>query len=102
VATLGPRLSFVSPAGSINAAPAGFSNSTGRLFVTLPSGSATWISLTGGQDGQLLEIANGDAVNTLILPQAQWGGVGDHELDPGNRILCYYDLPNTAWKVTAP
>lgn len=102
-ATLGSRLAFASPAGgAVAASPAGFSASVGRLIVTLPSGSATWVSLTAGSDGQLLEIVNNDASNNLTLPQADWGGVGDLILSPGNKTLSYYDSTLARWQVTSP
>lgn len=100
-ALLGSRLAYASPAGSVAAAPAGFSSSVGRLEVTLPSGGATWTSLTLGADGQLLEIRNNDSTNTLILPKADWGGVGDLNLPPGNAVLAYCDLTVGAWQVTS-
>lgn len=106
---LGARLAFASPAGVIAAAPAGFSanpnSPTGRLIVSLPSGNATWSSLTAGYDGQMCEIVNMDAGNTLTLPIADWGGpVGapDTVLNNGNKILAYYDVSLGAWQVTAP
>lgn len=99
---LGPKLAFASPAGVIAAAPPGFTINTGRLIVTLPGGAATWTTLTAGQDGQLLLIANEDAANALTLPAATWGGVLDLFLPPKARVLAYYDgtagTPN--WKVT--
>lgn len=101
-ATLGARLPYASPAGVVAAAPAGFSSNTGRLIVTLPSGSATWPSLTAGSDGQLLEIINNDSANTLTLPQVDWGGIGDLTLNPGNKTLSYYDSTLGAWQVTSP
>lgn len=100
--TLGSRLGFASPAGTIAAAPAGFSSTIGRLIVTLGSGNATWTSLTAGADGQLLEIVNNDGANTLTLPQADWGGVGDLTLNPGNKTLAYYDSTLSSWQVTSP
>jgi hypothetical protein len=102
-AKLGTRLAYASPAGAaVAAAPAGFGSGVGRLLVTLAAGNATWVSLTAGTDGQLLEIRNTDAVNTLTLPQADWGGVGDIALAPGNNILAYYDATALAWQVTSP
>jgi hypothetical protein len=102
-ATLGARLAYASPAGSaVAAAPAGFGTLIGRLLVTLPSGSATWISLTAGADGQLLAIRNTDAAQFLTLPAADWGGIGDLVLGPGNNILTYYDSTAALWQVTAP
>lgn len=100
--TLGARLAYASPAGSIAAAPVGFNSGTGRLLVTLPSGNATWTSLTAGTDGQLLEIRNTDATNTLTLPKVNWGGVGDIALSAGNNILTYYDATAATWQVTSP
>lgn len=99
---LGGRLAFASPAGVIAAAPAGFSAGTGRLLVTLPSGAATWASLTAGADGQLLEIRNQDGTNSLTLPAADWNGIGDILLGPGNNILTYYDATVGRWQVTSP
>jgi hypothetical protein len=99
---IGTRLAFASPAGVSAAAPAGFTSAIGRLIVTLPGGNATWPTLTAGQDGQLLVIVNEDAANTLTLPAATWGGVGDLVLGPKARVMTYYDgsagTPN--WKVT--
>lgn len=101
-AALGPNLNFASPSGTIAAAPAGFNTNTGRLTVTLALGSAVWASLTASADGQLLEIRNADGTNTLTLPQSSWGGVGDLLLNPGNKVLAYYDSGLGAWQVTAP
>jgi hypothetical protein len=88
----------------VAAAPAGFVASagptgTGRLIVTLPGGNATWASLTAGVDGQLLDIKNADAVNTLTLPAAVFPGVGDLALPPGNHTLLYYDSTDAAWNM---
>lgn len=102
-AALGARLAYASPAGgAVAAAPAGFSGSTGRLIVTLPSGSATWVSLTGETDGQLLVVINNDGANTLTLPAAHFPGVGDLVLNPGNRALLYYDATDLVWERTSP
>lgn len=99
---LGARLAYASPSGgAVAAAPAGFSNSTGRLNVTLAGGDATWASLTGGTDGQLLEIRNDDAANTLTLPAAVFGGVIDLNLPPKARTLLYYDATDASWERTA-
>lgn len=105
---LGPRVAYASPAGgAVAAAPAGFiastgSTGTGRLIVTLPSGAATWASLTAGADGQLLEVINNDAVNNLTLPASAFFGLGDLELDPKNRVLLYYDATDVAWERISP
>jgi hypothetical protein len=102
-AKLGSLLTYASPAGAaVAAAPAGFAATVGRLLVTLAAGNATWVSLTAGSDGQILEIRNTDAANTLTLPAADWGGVGDIALSPGNNILTYYDTTAAAWQVTSP
>lgn len=101
-ALLGARLGFASPAGTIAASPVGFGTSTGRLIVTLASGNATWTSLTAGSDGQLLEIRNTDGTNTLTLPAADWNGIADILLGPGNNILTYYDATVGRWQVTSP
>lgn len=102
-ARLGPALAFVSPAGgAVAAAPAGFNSLVGRLLVTLPSGNATWISLTGGTDGQLLDVRNRDGANTLTLPAAQWGGAGDLALGPSQSVLAYYNATATRWELTSP
>ena len=104
---LGSRLAFASPAGgAVAAAPAGLSSAVGRLIVTLPGGNATWASLTtaGMADGQLLEVRNADAVNTLTLPAAVFLGMKgfDQNLGPGNRALLYYDATDVAWEFTQP
>lgn len=100
---LGSRLAYASPAGgAVAAAPVGFSSAVGRLIVTLPGGDATWISLTGGTDGQLLEVRNDDAANTLILPAAFFPGFGDLNLPAGGRVLLYYDATDVAWERTSP
>lgn len=101
-ARLGARLVYASPAGgAVAAAPAGFTASTGRLLVTLAAGNATWVSLTAGADGQLLEVKNRDAANVLTLPAANFGGIGDLTLGPGNGVLLYYDTTD-GWQVTSP
>ena len=105
-ATLGARLPFTSPAGAaVAAAPAGFSSSqaspTGRLLVTLTA-DTTWVSLTAGYDGQMLELVVVAGNFTLTLPQADFGGVGDHVLGLNNAILLYYDTTDGAWQVTSP
>jgi len=105
-ATLGTRLAYASPAGAgVAAAPAGFSASpaapTGRLLVTLAA-DTTWVSLTAGYDGQLLELIVVAGNFTLTLPQANFGGVGDHPISLNNAILLYYDTTSAAWQVTAP
>lgn len=98
-ARLGARLAFASPAGgAVAAAPAGFSSAIGRLIVSLAGGNATWISLTAGVDGQLLEIINNDAANTLVLPAADFPGFGDLNLPPGARVLTYYDATDVLWE----
>lgn len=100
---LGTRLAYASPAGgAVAAAPAGFSSGVGRLVVSLAAGNATWISLTAGTDGQLLEVRNADAVNSLTLPATNFPGVGDLVLNPGNRVLLYYDATDVAWNKTSP
>ncbi len=98
---LGKRLAFASPAGgAVAAAPAGFNATIGRLIVTLPGGNATWISLTAGVDGQLVEVPNEDAANTLTLPKSAFGGVLDLTLPPGARALLYYDSTD-GWERTS-
>lgn len=100
---LGSRLTYASPAGgAVAAAPAGFTSTVGRLIVTLPGGDATWISLTNGIDGQLLEVRNDDTVDNLILPAAFFPGFGDLNLPPGGRALLYYDATDVAWERTSP
>lgn len=100
---LGTRLSFASPAGAaVAAAPAGFNTSTGRLLVTLAAGAATWISLTAGVDGQLLQVRNLDANNTLTLPASAFGGFGDLVLPPAGAALLYYDTTAASWERTSP
>jgi len=102
-ATLGTRLAFASPAGgAVAAAPAGFSTATGILSVTLAAGNATWASLTAGAAGQLLEIRNDDAVNTLTLPASAWGGPGDLALGPGGKVLTYMDGTLATWQTVSP
>lgn len=104
-ARLGSRLPYVSPTGGAVAANPAIIASTGRLIVTLPAGNATWASLTaGGADGQLLEVVNADAANTLTLPASVFiGATGvDLTLPPGGRVLLYYDLTDTAWERTSP
>lgn len=103
-ASLGTRLAYASPAGgAVAAAPAGASKTTGRLDVTLPGGNATWISLTiaGAVDGQLLVIRNDDALNTLVLPAADFGGVIDLNLPPKARALVYFDATDALWERTS-
>jgi hypothetical protein len=110
VSGLGARLAYASPAGgAVAAAPAGFAaglgaSGTGRLIVTLPSGNATWASLTAGADGQLLDVRNHDAANTLILPAAVFlGQTGlDLNLPPGARAFLYYDATDVAWEFVVP
>lgn len=100
---LGSRLAYASPAGgAVAAAPAGFNGTIGRLIVTLPGGSATWISLTNGTDGQLLDVKNADAVSLLILPAAFFPGFGDVTVPPGGHVLLYYDVTDVAWERTSP
>jgi hypothetical protein len=102
VGILGPSVNYASPAGgAVAAAPAGFTTSTGRIVVTLPSGSATWISLTHGTDGQLCDIQNADVANTLTLPAANFPGLGVF-LPPGAHILLYYDAAAALWETTSP
>lgn len=97
-ATLGARLTYASPAGgAVAAAPAGFSNLTGRLIVTLAGGDATWISLTGGDDGQMLVVINADVANTLILSAIGFAGPGVI-LPPSHRALFYYDSTDLLWE----
>ncbi len=99
---LGARVAYASPAGAaVAAAPVGFGGSTGRLIVTLAAGNATWASLTGGVDGQLCQVINADAANTLILPAAVFSGIGDLNLPPGGRALLYYDATDAAWERTS-
>lgn len=101
-ARLGSRLAFASPAGAaVAAAPAGFSSATGRLLVTL-SANTTWISLTAGVDGQLLDVIVAAGAFTLILPAADFLGFGDLNLGLGNRALLYYDSTDVAWERTSP
>lgn len=97
-ANLGTRLNYASPAGVIAAAPAGFNNAVGILSVTLAAGNATWTALTAGGAGQLLEIRNDDAANTLTLPHANWGGIQDVVLAAGQKILTYYDGTLASWQ----
>lgn len=102
---LGQRLAYASPAGgAVAAAPVGFNAATGRLIVTLAAGNATWASLTNGVDGQLLEVRNHDAVNTLILPATVFlGQTGlDLNLPPGARSFLYYDSTDVAWEFITP
>lgn len=100
-AILGARLAYASPAGGAVAAnPAGFTNATGRLYVTLPSGDATWVSLPAGQDGQLCVVANVDAANTLILAAAGFATSG-LILPAGHRGLIYYDSTASSWEVAS-
>ena len=104
---LGPRLPYASPAGgAVAAAPAGFVGSTGptgtgRLIVDTSAGNATWVSLTAGADGQLLEVIN-NGPNNLTLPAAAFKGVADHLLPPNNRLLIYYDATDVSWECTSP
>lgn len=105
-ATLGARVTYTSPAGAgVAAAPAGFSATqsapTGRLLVTLTA-DTTWVSLTPGYDGQMLEVSIVAGNFVLTLPQADFGGVGDHALGLNNSILMYYDTTAALWQVTAP
>jgi hypothetical protein len=108
MAQLGARLAYASPAGgAVAAAPAGFvagigPAATGRLLVSLAGGNATWISLTVGVDGQLLEIINVDGANSLTLPAAHFSGFGDLVLGPNNRVLLYYDGTDLVWERTSP
>ena len=104
-AILGARLAYASPAGgAVAATPAGFTATTGRLIVTLAGGNATWISLTAGADGQLLEVRNADAANTLTLPAANFLGITglDLSLGPGNRTVLYYDATDATWEFLNP
>ncbi len=102
-AVLGARLVYASPAGgAVAAAPAGFNSTVGRLIVTLGAGNATWASLTAGVDGQLLEVVNADAANTLILPAAAFAGFGDLAIPAGGRALIYYDTTADSWERTSP
>lgn len=101
-AKLGARLAFASPAGAgVAAAPAGFSTATGRLLVTL-SADTTWVSLTAGADGQLLEVKVVAGAFTLTLPQANFNGVGDLAVALNNGVLLYYDATVGGWEVTSP
>lgn len=98
-AKLGARLAYASPAGlAVAAAPAGFSSTTGRLYVTLAAGDATWTSLTAGGDGQLLSIINNDAANTLTLAAAAFAANG-LILPAGHRALLFYDTTAGSWEI---
>lgn len=100
---LGARLAYASPAGgAVAAAPAGFTPAVGRLLVTLPGGNATWISLTAGADGQLLEVRNTDAANTLTLSAAGFLGIADLVLPPSARAFLYYDSTDLTWEFVSP
>jgi hypothetical protein len=81
----------------VAAAPAGFTSAVGRLIVTLAAGNATWISLTAGADGQLLDVKNADAVNTLTLPAVNFPAANDMIIPPGNHTLLYYDGTDAKW-----
>lgn len=101
-ATLGTRLAYASPTGGAVVANPAITNTVGRLDVTLPSGNATWASLTAGTtDGQLLVVRNDDAANTLILPASIFGGVIDLNLPPKARTLLYWDATDTVWERTS-
>lgn len=102
---LGARLAYASPAGgAVAAAPVGFSSAVGRLIVTLAGGNATWVSLTAGADGQILEVRNADAANTLTLPAASFLGITGLDLNvgPGNRTVLYYDATDASWEFLTP
>lgn len=101
-ARLGARLAFASPAGvAVAAAPAGFNSLVGRLLVTL-SADTTWISLTGGTDGQLLEVKVVAGNFVLTLPAADFLGFGDLALGLNNGVLMYYDATDLHWERTSP
>lgn len=101
-AKLGSRLTYTSPSGAgVAAAPAGFATTTGRLLVTLTA-DTTWVSLTAGADGQLLEVVVVAGAFTLTLPAADFPGFGDLNLGLNNRALLYYDSTDTAWERTSP
>lgn len=104
VATLGSRLAYASPNGNVAAAPAGFSSSVGRLLVTLTNNTVWGVApgLTGGGDGQLLEVKVVAGNFTLTLPQTLFNGVADIILTLNNGILLYFDSVQGEWEVTSP
>lgn len=94
---LGSRLAYTSPSGAgVAAAPAGFSSAVGRLLVTLTA-NTTWVSLTGGGDGQLLDIKIVAGNFILTLPAADFPGIGDQTLGLNNHMLLYYDTTDVLW-----
>lgn len=105
LARLGPPLAYVSPAGgAVAAAPVGFTNQTGRLNVTLPGGSATWLTLApppNALDGQMVDVHNRDAANTLTLDVGGFGDLGV-VMPPNNHQLIYWSAPSAKWETLTP
>lgn len=100
----GPYLAYAALNGTFNnVIPTGFSvtqaSATGRLGVTLASGSATWTGLTAGYDGQRVYLTNADATNSLTLniqsgssvaANRFLGAAGTRVLAPGVSVQMIY------------
>jgi hypothetical protein len=103
-ATLGSSLTFATATGTTNDVNPGgaWPTGIGRVDVTLAAGVATWTGLVAGADGQMVEIFNADAANTLTLNanpagsvagsaaanRFQW--VGNMALAPGATAILVY------------
>lgn len=100
---IGSYLAYASGSGTQdNVSPSDFpgesSAPVGRLGVTLADGAATWTGLLAGNDGQILQLINLDASNSLTLNAQDAGSSAanrfiapaDITLPPGDSIFGVY------------
>jgi hypothetical protein len=87
-----------SAAGANNDVDPGLPGIPARLYVTLPNGAANWTGMKASSDGQIVQIINGDAANTLTLNSQNAGsqsanqflGPADIVLTPGDSAIAVY------------
>jgi hypothetical protein len=105
---------YASPTGTSNDVNpgGGWPTSISRLDVTLASGNAEWTGLLAGTDGQMVEIFNADATNTLTLDANPAGSVagsaaanrfqfvGNLALPPGASAIAVYSAGTVnRWRI---